>query len=586
MASGSGRYQLAFNGEIYNFRELREALSARGHGFRGHSDTEVMLAAFEEWGIPKALEQFVGMFAFALWDRERKVLTLARDRMGEKPLYYGWCGRHFLFGSELKSLTAHPAFDRPVDRGALALYLRHNYVPTPYSIYDGIAKLTPGTWLEIGPDRVGEMPRPTPYWSARKEAEAGNAAPFSGTDQEAIDTLDGLLHKVIGNQMLADVPLGVFLSGGIDSSTVTAVMQHISDRPIRTFTIGFNEKGYNEAPHGRAVAEHLGTDHTELYVTADQALEVIPKLPDLYDEPFADVSQIPTWLVSHMARQHVTVALSGDAGDELFWGYTRYRIAMDTWGRMRRIPAPLRKAMAAVMTGPSPQAWNWLFGWAGPILARYGKASVGDKLHAAGGMMAAGTVDAIYRRLVSHWADPAEVLVAGREHETILTRPDNRPDGTRPDQLMPFWDLFTYLPDDILVKVDRAAMGVSLETREPLLDHRVVSFALSLPRHFLVRDGQAKWLLRQVLYRHVPKSLVERPKMGFGVPIGQWLKGPLRDWADSLLAPEKLAAQGYFKPDVVRRKWHQHQTGQRDWQYHLWDVLMFQAWLEKQENRP
>ncbi|MBI5136929.1 MAG: asparagine synthase (glutamine-hydrolyzing) [Nitrospirae bacterium] len=579
MASASGRFSIVFNGEVYNFRALRAELEEKGHAFRGHSDTEVMLAAFEQWGVAGALTRFVGMFAFALWDGTARRLFLARDRMGEKPLHYGWCGNAFLFGSELKALRAHPAFDRVVDRGALAALLRHNYVPAPHTIYEGIAKLPPGTLLCVDPARPGAE-APEPYWSARRVAEDGFTHPFPGTDAEAVDTLDRLLHDVIRDQMLADVPLGVFLSGGIDSSTVAAVMQHISARPVRTFTIGFGEKGYDEAPHARAVARHLGTEHTELYVTPQEALDVIPRLPALYDEPFADVSQIPTFLVAHMARKHVTVALSGDGGDELFWGYTRYKIALDTWNRMRRIPAPVRNALAAAVRCLPPERWNRLFAWAGPILARYGRASVGDKLHAAGGMLAAGRLDAIYRRLVSHWPDPAAALLSGAEHGTILTDPDNRPAGAAPEQLMPYWDLFTYLPDDILVKVDRAGMGVSLETREPLLDHRVVAFALGLPQHMKVRNGQAKWALRQVLYRHVPRELVERPKMGFGVPIGQWLKGPLRGWAEELLDERRLREQGYFKPDIIRERWAQHLAGSRDWQYHLWDVLMFQAWLE------
>jgi asparagine synthase (glutamine-hydrolysing) len=584
MGSASGRYQIAFNGEIYNFRTLRTELEGLGHPFKGHSDTEVMLAAFEAWGVDAAVARFTGMFAFALWDRETRHLHLGRDRMGEKPLYYGWCGEHFLFGSELKALKKHPSFDRPVDRGALALLLRHNYVPTPYSIYNGISKLLPGSILTVDPTKPGRLPEPKPYWSATQVAEAGISQPFEGSDDAAVDHLDSLLKASVADQMLADVPLGVFLSGGIDSSTVTALMQALSDRPVKSFTIGFNEKGFDEAPHGREVAKHLGTEHTELYVTPEQALEVIPKLPTLYDEPFSDVSQVPTFLLSQMARKHVTVALSGDGGDELFWGYTRYQIALDTYQRMGRIPGPLRKTMAAAMTALSPDAWNRLFGWAGPILARYGKASVGDKLHAAGGMMAAGKLDAIYRRMVSHWDDPASAVIGATEPSTILNQPDNHPVGMPSQQRLPYWDLFTYLPDDILVKVDRAAMGVSLETREPLLDHRVVEFSASLPQHFKVRDGKEKWLLRQVLYRYVPKAMVERPKMGFGVPIGEWLKGPLKDWAEHLLAEERLKNDGFFDVTQVRTKWAQHLNGSRNWQYHLWDVLMFQAWLAEQNN--
>jgi len=581
MASASGRYLVAFNGEIYNFRALRDELSAMGHAFSGGSDTEVLLAAVEAWGVAGAVPRFTGMFAIALWDREARRLYLARDRMGEKPLYYGWVGDVFLFGSELKSLRAHPGWRGRVDRGVLAAYLRHNYVPAPYSIYHGVLKLMPGTVVSIDPE-CRELPDPVPFWDVRGVAEDGHLAPFEGTDAEAADRLEELLREVLRDQMLADVPLGAFLSGGLDSSTVTALMQAESERPVKTFTIGFEEAGFDEAPHARAVARHLGTEHTELYVTPTQARDVIPALPGLYDEPFADVSQIPTFLLARMAREHVTVALSGDGGDELFYGYSRYGITTDVYGKLMRLPGWLRHLGAATIRMAPPARWNALLGWAAGGLAGYGRASLGDKLHAAAGLLANATQEAVYRRLVSHWDMPEQAALDATERPSVLTDRDRWAKLPGLPERMMFWDQLSYLPDDILVKVDRATMGVSLEGREPFLDHRVVAFSWSLPRHMKERDGVSKWLLRQVLYRHVPRELVERPKMGFGVPIGEWLKGPLKGWAEALLAPDRLRDEGYFDVAVVRGKWDQHLSGERDWQNHLWDVLMFQAWLEAQ----
>ena len=584
MQSASGRYIIAFNGEIYNHLLLRQELRATGQtpSWRGHSDTEMLLAGFDAWGIQGTVERATGMFAFAVWDRQTKALTLARDRLGEKPLYYGWQGRGngavFLFGSELKALRAHPDFENNINRGALGLHLRHNYIPSPYSIYEGISKLLPGSLLTVSLQL--REPQVRAYWSGAQVAESGLANAFEGDAEQAVDALEVLLKDAVRQQMMADVPLGAFLSGGVDSSTVVALMQAQSSRPVKTFTIGFNEEGYNEAVHAKAVARHLGTDHTELYVTAEQARAVIPLLPTLYDEPFSDSSQIPTYLVSGLARQHVTVSLSGDAGDELFCGYNRYQMTANLWRKLTAVPLPLRKLAARGLTSISPQSWNRLADALARFLPSSARlANVGDKLHKGAGVLSSQSADALYLGLVSHWHDPASVVIGGHEPPTLLTGNVPALNGLDDVQRMMALDMLTYLPDDILTKVDRAAMGVSLETRVPFLDHRVVEFAWSLPQSMKLRDGQSKWALRQVLYRHVPKALIERPKMGFGVPIDIWLRGPLRGWAEDLLSEARLKREGFFNPAPIRRKWAEHLSGQRNWQYHLWDVLMFQAWL-------
>ena len=579
MVSVSGRYVIVFNGEVYNFAELRSELEIVGQKFRGHSDTEIMLAAFEEWGIEKAVPRFVGMFAFALWDRHTRTLTLGRDRLGEKPLYYGWQGETLLFGSELKALRAHPAFMAEVDRNALALLLRHNYIPAPYSIYQGISKLLPGCLLTVSLSQ--RNPRIAPYWSGKQAIEAGVTHPFEGSESTAVSALEALLKDAVGQQMVADVPLGAFLSGGVDSSTVVALMQAQSSRPVKTFTIGFHEEGYDEAPHAKSVARHLGTEHTELYVMPKEAMSVIPRLPVLYDEPFSDSSQIPTFLVSELARRHVTVSLSGDGGDELFGGYNRYFWATNIWRRVGWAPQPMRSALAGALMALPPSAWNGVFMSLSrflPVGWRY--ANPGDKLHKLAEVLAVRTPEEIYLGLVSHWKQPTEVVRGSHEPPTVLTDPARWADLPDFEQRMMYLDQMTYLPDDILTKVDRAAMGVSLETRVPFLDHRVVEFAWSLPLSMKIRHGQGKWLLRQVLYRHVPKELMERPKMGFGVPIDMWLRGPLKGWAEELLDEARLQREGYFNPHPIRRKWAEHLTGRRNWSYYLWDVLMFQAWLE------
>ena len=592
MLSESGRYVIAFNGEIYNFRELRRELDhtphpipllqgERGHKWRGHSDTEVMLAAIETWGLEAAVKRFVGMFAFALWDRRERRLHLVRDRLGIKPLYYGWVGGCFLFGSELKALKAFPGFDRPIDRGALALLMRHNYVPAPHSIYQGIYKLLPGHVLTVAGDGRKRSPEISAWWSAREVAETGVANPFSGSMEEAVERLDGLLREAVGIRMVADVPLGAFLSGGYDSSTVVALMQAQSARPVKTFSIGFHEEGYNEARHAKAVAAHLGTEHTELYVTPEEAMAVIPRLPTLYDEPFADSSQIPTFLVSQLAREHVTVSLSGDGGDELFAGYNRYAWGQRIWGNIGWLPAGMRSMLARLMTSASPKAWDRVFKRLVPVLPHSARVRLpGYKVHKLAEILAVEGPDALYRRLVSHWKEPSALVLDGEEPLTALTDPSRQARLADFTQRMMFTDLISYLPDDILTKVDRASMGVSLEARVPLLDHRVVEFAWRLPRHMKVRSGEGKWILRQVLYKYVPRELMDRPKMGFGVPIDQWLRGPLRDWAESVLSELRLCEEGFFDLAPIREKWEEHLSGKRNWQYYLWDVLMFQSWFE------
>jgi len=578
MLSGSERYVIAFNGEIYNHIQLRQDLVESGclHSWRGHSDTETLLAGFDFWGVEDTLRRAVGMFAFALWDIESGILTLGRDRIGEKPLYYGNHSGVFLFGSELKALKAHPSFIASIDRDSLVLFLRHNYIPAPYSIYENISKLEPGCLLRFS--SIDAEPSISRYWSPSEVAQAGLRDPFSGSAVNAVDELDALLKKSIKQQMLSDVPLGAFLSGGIDSSTVAAVMQDLSSSPVKTFSIGFSVDGYDEAAHAKLVANHLGTDHTEMYVSAEDALAVIPKLGSLYCEPFADSSQIPTYIVSKLAKRDVTVSLSGDGGDELFCGYNRYQLTSRLWNKISKSPSIVRQLVSNGVLSVSPELLNSL----GSVLP-FGKkfTNLGDKLHKGASVLNSNSAHDLYLGLVSHHNDPESLVINGHEPSTELNHIGREISGLSDVEQMMLLDLMTYLPDDILVKVDRAAMGVSLETRVPFLDHRIVEFAWKLPLSIKLREGVPKWPLRQVLYRYVPRELIDRPKMGFGVPLDSWLRGPLRDWAESLLAEDRLLREGYFRPEPIKKVWDEHLSGKRNRAYLLWNILMFQAWLEE-----
>jgi asparagine synthase (glutamine-hydrolysing) len=573
MTSADGRYVVTYNGEIYSHEDIRPSLVERGVKFRGHSDTEVMLESFAAFGIEATLPRLIGMFTIGLWDRRERTLTLIRDRLGIKPLYWAKFGDLFLFASELKGLRAHPGWTPRIDRGAAASFMRHNYVPAPRTIYDGVYKLEPGTMLTLP---WGGEPRVTRYWNARDVALQGIHDPVQGSDADLTDELERVLRDAVKRRMIADVPLGAFLSGGIDSSTVVALMQQANPGKVKTFTIGFDIPGFDEAPHAAAVARHLGTEHTELTVTARQALDVIPQLPEWYDEPFADSSQIPTYLISAMTRRHVTVALSGDGGDELFAGYNRYQLAQRFWRTLSLLPRAVRRGLAAGLTAVSPDRWTRMLS----ALPGRVPGQAGDKLHKFASVLGLADGDAIYRRLITHW-EPEQIAPGTAEAKNILWDPSVSAD--MPDLLdrMQFLDLVTYLPDDILTKVDRASMAVALEARVPILDHRVVEFAWRLPRAAKIRGGQSKWLLRQVLYRHVPKELVERPKMGFGIPLGEWLRGPLRDWAETLLSERRLREGGLFDTAQVRRHWAEHLGGQRNREYLLWDVLMFEAWRDR-----
>ncbi len=574
MLSADGRYVISYNGEVYSFQPIAAELTARGHKFRGHSDTEVILESFAVNGIEATLKRMIGMFAIALWDRRDRTLTLMRDRLGIKPLYWAKFGNTFLFGSELKALRAHPGWTPRIDQSAVAAFMRHNYIPAPRTIYEGVHKLEPGTVLTL-PWR-GE-PNISRFWDARSVARDGSHNPVEGSDAELTEQLESLLKDAVGRRMIADVPLGAFLSGGVDSSTVVALMQAAKSGAVKSFSIGFDIEGYNEAPHAAAVARHLQTDHTELTVTSKEALDVIPRLADFYDEPFADSSQIPTYLVSAMTRKYVTVALSGDGGDELFAGYNRYQLTQRFWRSLSLMPRAVRKGAAAALTAVRPDRWTQILS---ALPSRLRPPQAGDKVHKAAAVLRLDSADAVYRRLVSHW-EPSEIMPQVAEPRSILD--DATVTKDFPDLLerMQFLDLVTYLPDDILTKVDRASMAVALEARVPLIDHRVVEFAWRLPENVKVRNGTSKWLLRQVLYRHVPPELIERPKMGFGIPLGEWLRGPLRDWAETLLNEQRLRQAGLLDAGMVRRYWADHLDGRRNWQYLLWDVLMLEAWRER-----
>ena len=574
MVSASGRSVIAYNGEVYNFAEIRRELETQKHRFRSNSDTEVLLEACEAWGVARAVSKFIGMFAFAFWNDHTRRLTLVRDRLGIKPLYWGRSGGVLFFGSQPKGFFDHPAWQPAIDRDALVAYLRHAYVPAPHSIFKGIEKLEPGSLVEIHAD--GTETRRC-YWNLRSVARDAVHDRATLDDKAAIETLDSLLRDAVKRRMIADVPLGVFLSGGIDSSTVLALMQAQSDRPVKSFTIGFSEADYDEAPNAKRVAAHLGTDHTELYVSPDRAIAVLPRLATWFDEPFADSSQVPTYLVSEMTRRQATVVLSGDGGDELFAGYNRYTWANTLWRFMRPLPPTSRAMLAAALRAIAPTAWDWLFR-AIPQSIRPPRA--GDKVHKLAAILSVVDQEALYRRLVSQWQEPEGVVRDGREPRGLLWDPTVRRDFSDFTDRMQFLDALTYLPDDILAKVDRASMAVGLEARVPLLDHRVVEFAWCLPLDMKVRNGEGKWLLRQVLSAYVPPRLTDRPKMGFGVPIDDWLRSPLREWAEHLLAEIRLRDGGYFQPAPIRRAWADHLSGSQNRQYQLWTVLMFESWRE------
>jgi asparagine synthase (glutamine-hydrolysing) len=571
MVSSDGRFVICYNGEVYNYRALGRALESAGYQFRGHSDTEVMLAGFMHWGVAEAVRRFVGMFAFALWDRREHALHLVRDRIGIKPLHLArTVDGDLLFASELKAIVAHPAFDRTLDRSALTAYLRYTYVPAPRTVYRDAVKIPPGHILSLASPEAS-WTAAQPYWSLEDIAERSRAHPFDGDESEAVSTLDSLVREAVGLRMIADVPLGAFLSGGIDSSLVVAQMQAQSRTRVRTFTIGFGEPRFDESPFARTVASQLGTDHTELVVSAADARAVIPELPQLYDEPFADASQIPTYLVSRLARSEVTVSLSGDGGDELFAGYERYRFAHRLWPRLAAVPMPLRRLSAVSLRGLSPC-------WRG---AAFGQApGAADRMDKLADLCEAPSPEAAYHRLVSTTRDPRMLVLGDGEQPGELERLLTAQNAMQPVERMLLADTMVYLPDDLLTKLDRASMAVSLEGRVPLLDHRVVEFAWTLPLGFKLRNGSGKWLLKEVLRKYLPRSVVARPKMGFEVPIGEWLRGPLRPWADQLLEPQRLRAGGVFKAEPVVHLWARHRSGRGDSTHLLWSVLMFEAWRD------
>ncbi len=570
MTSADGRFVVVYNGEAYNFADLREELAAAGRKFRGTSDTEVFLEGCVAWGVEATVDRLIGMFAFALWDSREKRLWLGRDRIGIKPLYYGQFDNLFLFGSELKALRAKDGWRPEIDRDALAAYFRFNYVPAPHTIYRNIYKLEPGTLLSF---RVGEKPKLERYWNLASVASQG---PLLNDEEEALVECEALLRDAVKRRLVADVPLGVLLSGGVDSSAVAALMQSESGHPVKSFTVGFENAGFNEAGHAKAIAQHIGTEHHELYLSEARALELVPSLPDWYDEPFGDSSALPTWLVAQMAREHVTVALSGDGGDEVFFGYNRYHAAATTWSNVRHIPKPLRTMAAAAISSIPTAGWDA----AARIFPQSMRPSLaGDKAHKLSSILGEADADGMYRRLVSHWSNP-EQLVANCMEPINAAWNDARAISDFSER-MAFLDTKTYLPDDILTKVDRASMAVSLEVRVPLLDHRVVEFAWRLPKQMKLKGASTKRLLRRILYRHVPRELVDRPKAGFAVPLDQWLRGPLRNWAEALLDEKKLKREGVLNPGPIRHAWTNHLAGRGNEGQAIWGVLMFQSWRER-----
>jgi asparagine synthase (glutamine-hydrolysing) len=572
MISADGNLVITFNGEIYNYRELRSELAKVGHRFRGDSDTEVLLEACRAWGVHATTRRLNGIFAFALWDASKRELTLVRDHLGIKPLYWAQFRDFLVFGSQLKALRAFPAWTPEIDCDALAAFHELGYIPAPWTIYRGVEKLLPGSVLTWSP---GTSPRQTRFWDLTTVAQEGRASQTTLTLEETTSQLEDLLKNAVRRQLVSDVPIGAFLSGGIDSSTVVALMQLQSSTRVKTFSIGFREERFNEAEYAKAVATHLGTDHTEFYVEPRHALEIIPRLPEWFDEPFADPSQIPTYLLSELTRREVTVALSGDGGDELFAGYKRYLQANSIHRMTGWMPERVRHLWASALKVGPPAAWDRLMALLPPTRRLDG---FGHKVHKFADLLRCNSPDEILRLLITHWTDPV-VLNANRPHSfTEVTTTNHLPDSLSRMQL---FESIVWLPEDVLAKVDRASMAVGLEVRVPLLDPGVVDFSWHLPASSNIHRGKGKWLLRKVLYRHVPPHLIERPKMGFGVPIGAWLRGPLREWSEDLLSEQRLREDGMLDSALIRQRWNEHQTGKRNWQFLLWDVLMFQAWYRQ-----
>lgn len=589
MLSSCGRYVVVFNGEIYNYQTLRTEISQLhpNQTWRGKSDTEVILAGVTHFGFETTLTKLDGMFALAVYDKLAGNIYLARDRMGEKPLYFGYVGDQFAFSSELKALKALPGWSNEIDRTALTAYFRYSYIPSPLSIYEGISKLLPGHWLKLAPQDflIRKLPESTPFWQLDDAIAIGRLHPYAGSEEDAKNDLESLLMETIQKQMVSDVPIGAFLSGGVDSSTVVAMMQAQSNKPIETFTVGFADTDFNEASHAKAVARHLGTIHNEFYVSPADSLSIVPDLPLLYDEPFADSSQIPTYLIAKLARNKVTVSLSGDGGDELFCGYNRYTWMHKIWEAMSPFPARVRNALGKVAAAIPPPAIDCVYGAVRPVLPQWLQfTNASDKWAKAAGLIRESDSGALYKRIVSSWQEPSKLVLGGIEPLSIFELSEPQSHKLDLGEQMMRFDALTYLPDDILVKVDRASMGVSLESRVPLLDRQVVEFAWRLPMSMKLRNGVSKWILREVLYRYVPRDLIERPKMGFGVPIDRWLRVELKEWAEELLNERKMREQGYLNVELVRNAWDEHQSGWRNWQYPLWTVLMFQAWLEDQNQ--
>ncbi|MGC5327273.1 asparagine synthase (glutamine-hydrolyzing) [Brevibacillus sp. SYSU BS000544] len=585
IVSQNGRYVMIYNGEVYNHQQLARELDSLGYQRKGHSDTEIILACFEAWGIDQSIQRFVGMFAIALFDRKEATFTLIRDRMGEKPLYYGFVGENFIFASEIKAFQVFPGFKGTIDRDAIASYIRYNYVPSPQTIYQHIKKLPPGTYLQVSIiDQT--VPEPTVYWSIHSILEKRQAGLETIDEGEAILQLEALMQQSIRQQMIADVPIGAFFSGGVDSTSIVAMMQSLHSKPIKTFTIGFTDEDYNEAIFAKRIVEHLRTDHTELYINHQELMDVIPHIAHISDEPFSATSIIPTFLVSRLARQSVTVSLSGDGGDELFGGYNRHLWGNRIWEKVNRIPKGVRHATAAGMKMVPQELWNVVYNKLSPILPLSWNVTLpGEKVTKLAAILTEDSLNSIYVNLVSNWKDGNGIVQgASKPLQSAIINDQDWVRVTNPSEKMMVMDLISYLPDHILVKVDRASMNVSLESRAPFLDHRIVEFAWSLPIEMKIREGIGKWILRQILYKYVPEKLINRPKTGFSVPIGRWLRGPLREWAEDLLDEGKLQRDGFFDPKPIRTKWAEHIQGKRDWHNDLWAVLMFQAWFERHQQ--